>query len=164
MSEEPSQADILAALSAQTFRSRAPPSTTTWSEFRGQGEGEAGPSTNVTRIYCFRETCGSLILLQNVAESTSTPSPIFPVESNSPYPPPSTPTHLWHVKGAPMAFENIGFSRNSSAGVPDDAPGGKDGRAVKWLICAECDAGPIGWSYDGGKEAWLAADRVRYGT
>jgi hypothetical protein len=61
-----------------------------------------------------------------------------------------------------MAFENIGFSRPSDAKliVPDDEP--KRGR-VKFLICAECDLGPVGWSYEGGTEAWVAVERVKYG-
>jgi hypothetical protein len=33
---------------------------------------------------------------------------------------------------------------------------------VKWLICAECDLGPVGWSFEGGKESWVAVERVRY--
>jgi hypothetical protein len=33
---------------------------------------------------------------------------------------------------------------------------------VKWLICAECDLGPVGWSFEGGKESWVAMERVRY--
>lgn len=64
-----------------------------------------------------------------------------------------------------MCFENIGFSKESDMALPPGAPGadGARGKKVKWLICAECDLGPIGWSYEGGSEAWLGADRVRYG-
>jgi hypothetical protein len=36
------------------------------------------------------------------------------------------------------------------------------GSRIKWLICADCDLGPLGWSYEGGSEAWIAADRLRY--
>ena len=39
---------------------------------------------------------------------------------------------------------------------------GKD-KKVKWLICAECDLGPVGWGFEGGKEAWVGVERVRYG-
>ena len=34
---------------------------------------------------------------------------------------------------------------------------------MKWLICAECDLGPLGWGFEGGKEAWVGVERVRYG-
>lgn len=68
----------------------------------------------------------------------------------------------------PYAFDNVGFSRpdvNSNLTLPADLPGndGSGDKKIKWLICAECDLGPIGWSYEGGKEAWVALDRVRYG-
>ena len=36
------------------------------------------------------------------------------------------------------------------------------GVKVKWLICADCDLGPIGWGYEGGKEAYLDMRRCRY--
>jgi hypothetical protein len=52
--------------------------------------------------------------------------------------------------------------------LPADLPGndGEKGKEkkVKWLICAECDLGPVGWGFEGGKEAWVALDRVRYGA
>ena len=63
-----------------------------------------------------------------------------------------------------MAFENIGYSRPSETmSLPAGAPGMDSGKQVKWLICAECDLGPVGWSFQGGQESWLSADRVRYG-
>lgn len=65
-----------------------------------------------------------------------------------------------------MAFENVGYSRPASMTLPPNAPGVKDasGRKVKWLICSECDLGPIGWSFEGSQDSWLSAERVRYGT
>jgi hypothetical protein len=40
---------------------------------------------------------------------------------------------------------------------------GGDGKGkVKWLICAECDLGPLGWGFEGGQEAWVDMRRVRY--
>ncbi|OCF41023.1 hypothetical protein I317_05134 [Kwoniella heveanensis CBS 569] len=92
----------------------------------------------------------------------------------------------WHVPQSPFSFDNIGFSKpdlNNPDPLPSfvprpgqkqyqvpvqegpmTAPGaGSGGAKVKWLICAECDLGPIGWSWEGGNEAWLVADRVTYG-
>jgi hypothetical protein len=62
-----------------------------------------------------------------------------------------------------MAFENIGFSRptDMKLGAGEDGDEGK--KKVKFLICAECDVGPIGWGFEGGDEAWVAVERVRYG-
>jgi hypothetical protein len=48
-----------------------------------------------------------------------------------------------------MAFENVGFSR---AG-----PGG-----VKYLVCAECELGPLGWADQARGEFWVAVERVGY--
>jgi hypothetical protein len=66
-------------------------------------------------------------------------------------------TLYWHVDGSPFAFENIGFSR-AIEGVNK----GKE-KSIKWLVCAECDLGPLGWCYEGGSEAWLSVGRVKYG-
>lgn len=54
-----------------------------------------------------------------------------------------------------MAFENIGFSRAVSSSTPA-AP------RMKFLACAECDLGALGWSQEGGSEFWLAVSRVGY--
>ncbi len=96
----------------------------------------------------------------------------IPTEEKSPLPPSpslpnqsaSTQTAYWHIPGSPMSFENIGFSRPSPMTLPPTGPGveGAKGK-VKFLICAECDLGPVGWSFEGGDEAWLAVERVRYG-
>jgi len=74
------------------------------------------------------------------------------------------PTAYWHIRGSPLAFENIGFSKASDITLPEHAPG-NSGRAgkVKFLLCAECDLGPVGWSFEGGSEAWLVVEQVRYG-
>lgn len=60
-----------------------------------------------------------------------------------------------------MGFENIGFSRNLTGDhvLPAGLPSG----ALKYLICADCDLGPLGWTTDGNSEAWLGVERVGYG-
>ena len=35
-------------------------------------------------------------------------------------------------------------------------------KQIKFLICADCDVGPLGWCEEGGKEFWLACSRVKY--
>lgn len=75
---QPSQADVFAALSAQgSFRKPAKPSAP-FSAFSDPStelitsagaSAEAGSSrVNATRVYCPREGCGSLILLENAAK------------------------------------------------------------------------------------------------
>ncbi|KAF8844612.1 hypothetical protein BDN67DRAFT_664280 [Paxillus ammoniavirescens] len=51
-----------------------------------------------------------------------------------------------------MTFENIGFSRPvASMGDSSALP-----KLFTFLICADCDVGPLGWSEEDGKEFWLA--------
>lgn len=75
---QPSQSDVLAALSSQSsFGKSSPPSTSPYSAFAdpstelltSASASESGPSrVNATRVYCFREECGSLILLEGAGE------------------------------------------------------------------------------------------------
>lgn len=61
-----------------------------------------------------------------------------------------------------MAFDNIGYSRAAPEPLHADTPGHDAGKPHKFLICAECDLGPLGWAYDGSQDSYLAADRLRY--
>ena len=47
-----------------------------------------------------------------------------------------------------MNFENIGFSK------PADG--------LKYLLCADCDLGPLGFQDVGSNTFYIAANRVRY--
>ena len=77
---EPSQADIMAAMQAGSFRSKPPSNTTLYSDISDTSsltqEAEGSKSkTNARKIYCFREGCGSVILQKAAAtyiESSST--------------------------------------------------------------------------------------------
>jgi hypothetical protein len=85
------------------------------------------------------------------------PFPPDAVFDQAEYPDLSKPTPYWHVRGVPLCFENIGFTKTT------DAEGQRKEGKIKWLICAECDLGPVGWCYEGGKDAWLGVSRVKYG-
>ena len=62
-----------------------------------------------------------------------------------------TPTDFWLVKDM-FDFDNVGFSNTVN------------GRE-KYLICADCEVGPIGWHDTTNKtEYFVAADRVQYAT
>lgn len=45
-------------------------------------------------------------------------------------------------------FENVGFSK----------PVGN----VKYLVCADCEMGPIGWHYTDSKLCYVADQRVKH--
>ncbi|KAG8711207.1 hypothetical protein FRC11_003406, partial [Ceratobasidium sp. 423] len=149
---QPSQAAVLAALQAQSTRPKA--AQQAYTSF-------GNPSTDLTyedqsvrynifKLTCPRPQCGSLILSRGVgiwtpAEHTTTHPEIF-ASSQSEFPVslPGGPTGWWLVKPSPMQFENIGFSR---------AVGGDGG--IKYLSCAECDLGPLGWCVERGPtEFW----------
>lgn len=57
-------------------------------------------------------------------------------------------TDFWQVSGM-FTFENVGFS-NAVEGI-------------KYLICADCEQGPIGWCLDSDRETlYVSHDRVNY--
>lgn len=118
---------------------------------------------NSRKIFCPRQGCGSCILNVKVAKLVEGDGSLLPQDPDAPFPPdpvPSNPAkkediYYWHVEGSPFAFDNIGFTRSATA-VKENGP------KIKWLICAECDLGPLGYSYEGGKEAWVGVGRVKY--
>ncbi|ORX35084.1 Mss4-like protein [Kockovaella imperatae] len=170
---QPSQADIFAALQAQSSSSRKRPPTQLISDLPEGEDAKAsltnGQGTNVTKIHCFRQGCGCVILAPGVGQWISADSNLIPSEDGSPFPgsnaSPDNQSAYWHITGSPMSFDNIGFSKPSELkSLSLNAPGNASGKKVKWLSCADCDLGPVGWSFEGGTEAWLAVERVRYGV
>ncbi|KAI0946491.1 hypothetical protein AcW1_009941 [Taiwanofungus camphoratus] len=123
---------------------------------RGQGA-----VANKVDLLCPRDGCGSVIAKNNVAQLVERASvQLEPAELSSysplaPLPPPPETTEWWLITPNAMAFENIGFTR------PVD-PKVSGSKALKFLICAECDLGPLGWCEEGGSEFWLACSRVGY--
>ena len=62
-----------------------------------------------------------------------------------------TLTQFWLVEDM-FHFENVGFSKTVD-------------QTLKYLICADCEIGPIGWhSLSNTKEYFIATERVNYGT
>ncbi|CAE6427849.1 unnamed protein product [Rhizoctonia solani] len=158
--KQPSQATILAALQAQSARPK--PAQQAYTSF-------VHPSTDLTfddqsvryntfKLTCPRPQCGSLILSRGVGtwvppdDTTTTHPEIFTSpQSEFPIALPDGPTGWWLVKPSPMQFENIGFSRAVGE--------------IKYLSCAECDLGPLGWCVERGPtEFWVNAARVGYRT
>ncbi|KAG6866147.1 hypothetical protein C0991_008100 [Blastosporella zonata] len=133
-------------------------------ELRVEDPDKEGAWVNSADLLCPRPECGSFVLMKGKAEwkvrasvdmepqhMSTTPSPHLPK-----LPAPPETTDWWLVGPTPMEFENIGFSRAVQGLV------GENGRPLKLLACAECDLGPIGWAEDGGKEFWVACERVGY--
>ncbi|KAL1944064.1 hypothetical protein VTO73DRAFT_3882 [Trametes versicolor] len=125
------------------------------------GDSAGGVPENTYDLLCPRSGCGSVILKSGVASwveresvQLDLPGQNLP-ECLGVLPVPPATAQWWLVKPNPMAFENIGFSR----AVQTTGPGG--GR-LKFLACAECDLGPLGWCEEGGSEFWLACNRVGY--
>jgi hypothetical protein len=73
------------------------------------------------------------------------------VRPDFPPPPPSSPSDTqsyWAVPSA-LTFENIGFSRNVGT--------------IKYLTCADCDCGPLGWHDTEGADLATEVDRETRG-
>ncbi|KAF8551629.1 Mss4-like protein [Imleria badia] len=86
-------------------------------------------------------------------------SPDHPVDPVlDPLPTPPATVQWWLVTPSPMEFENVGFSRP----VVRTGDNTASSKPIKFLICADCDVGPLGWCEEGGKEFWLACSRVKY--
>jgi ribosomal protein S18 acetylase RimI-like enzyme len=119
---------------------------------------EKGDQSNRYDLLCINERCGSIILRRGVAVLQEREGvQMEPADSCHPdlpaLPPPPSKTPWWLVTPSPMSFENVGFSKP----VHSDKP-------LKFLACAECDLGPVGWCEPGGTEFWVACQRVRYRT
>jgi hypothetical protein len=86
--------------------------------------------------------------------------PALPTLTEKPSSEKSPPAGYWSIPTR-LSFENIGFSKT--------APGS----TIKYLVCADCEFGPLGYTDTAGKdlgrdlegskgEFLVAVDRVRY--
>ncbi|KAK0047912.1 guanine nucleotide exchange factor MSS4 [Biomphalaria pfeifferi] len=104
---------------------------------------------NKTKIYCQR--CPSLVL--SPRQATLVQKEFFlpnmyqknectPIEG-------VTLVDFWHVSDM-LTFDNVGFSKTVDN--------------IKYLMCADCEVGPIGWhSVHDKKSYYVAVDRVKHG-
>ncbi|KAG9311361.1 Mss4-like protein [Chiua virens] len=120
-------------------------------------QSEDGVLTNKHSLFCPRG-CRSVILKHGVGQlversAIQMDSPDHPVDPVlAPLPAPPATVLWWLVTPSLMEFENVGFSR----------PVVRASKPIKFLICADCDVGPLGWCEEDGKEFWLACARVKY--
>ncbi|KAI8577690.1 hypothetical protein K450DRAFT_250408 [Umbelopsis ramanniana AG] len=106
---------------------------------------DATNNTNLYDILCPRDNCRCLVLRKGAATLVKR-DPIKPLDESDV---PSTNEHFWHV-GDMMDFDNVGFSKT----VGD----------TKFLSCADCDVGPLGYHNIAHqpKEYLISIDCARY--
>ncbi|ORZ32622.1 Mss4-like protein [Catenaria anguillulae PL171] len=119
-----------------------------------------GDGLNTYRIYCPNPLCKCLILREKHGRHVRQPAkfdmPSMPQTQAQSVPAPSVQADqgeadFFEIKDM-MSFENIGFSKTVH-------------QSVKFLSCADCDLGPLGYQEvgpDAYKGCFLHMDRVRY--
>ncbi|KAL9553544.1 hypothetical protein MBANPS3_003246 [Mucor bainieri] len=106
---------------------------------------------NVADILCPKENCNCVILRKNAAtlverDGSKLALPESSLPANSLLE--DNDTHFWHV-GNMMDFENVGFS--TTVGT------------TKYLSCADCDLGPIGYHDTTDKKEFVVSiKRAKY--
>lgn len=109
---------------------------------------------NAAEIVCIN--CGTTIFKKGVAFPCGVPSeneiclPEIPGTIST-----SIASYYWCVIQM-MNFENIGFTKSAAVNTETPSP------AIRYLICATCDMGPLGYEVPGGSKFCIAADRVAY--
>ncbi|GAA5918327.1 hypothetical protein JCM5296_005605 [Sporobolomyces johnsonii] len=112
---------------------------------------------NTADLYCPRAECRCLLLRRGTGKWVrghesdfalpALPHKIADSPSSSS---PSSSQGYWSVP-SPLSFENIGFSRNTS--LPSTSvPSSSSPATIKYLTCADCDHGPLGWHDTEGKD------------
>ncbi|XP_076358310.1 RAB interacting factor STRAT [Tachypleus tridentatus] len=107
---------------------------------------EALTSKNESTFTC--QKCPSIILKPGLASTTNIEQflPFMYQETSSSAPDGETVKQFWCVDDI-YSFENVGFS--STVGK------------IKYLTCADCEIGPIGWHDLLSKKSYIAPNRVK---
>jgi len=148
-----------------------------------QSDGKTN-SKNIRCIHCncllLRNKIARLVLIGN--DSTNPPEEV--VESRKAFTLPTMNasrdaaseqvediTRWWQIDDI-YAFENMGFSKDvlnaSSEGSgggdeqSDDSAAMHQRPQLKYLVCADCERGPLGVHFSKSKKSFLAVDRVNY--
>lgn len=185
------EADKVASTSDKEGDVRSPGRLLGWFEGGIDQVVDSATGTNRVNLYCPRAECRCLLLragagkyvqgtskdlevrrrrfLHALGRSTreltfitgAAQLPDLPRPISAPAPPtPSSKRGYWSVS-SPLAFENIGFSRNalppsssssSAAPGPVSSQGQQAGANIKYLTCADCDHGPLGWHDTEGRD------------
>ncbi|KAM0752255.1 acyl-CoA N-acyltransferase [Meredithblackwellia eburnea MCA 4105] len=105
---------------------------------------------NSKELFCLREECRCLLLPPLPVPISSLPSS----DSAVPTLPPSP--GYWSLP-SPLSFENIGFTKTTSLSSPFSV-------GIKFLTCADCDTGPLGWHDPQGVDLGMEVERENEGT
>ncbi|GAA5969239.1 hypothetical protein JCM21900_005014 [Sporobolomyces salmonicolor] len=115
---------------------------------------------NAADLYCPRAECRCLLLRRGTGKwvrghQNDFELPALPQKITSPPSPSSSasasPSQGYWSVPSPLSFENIGFSRNTS--LPStSAPSSPSSATIKYLTCADCDHGPLGWHDTEGRD------------
>ncbi|KAJ3155338.1 hypothetical protein HDU86_004429 [Geranomyces michiganensis] len=110
------------------------------------------PQSNLNAFDIHCPKCRCLVIRRGVATQQDSDQKVElppPAATSAKYP--LVPAFSWMLSNM-MAFENIGFTKA--------VPGGDD---TRYLSCADCDVGPLGYHPPTLPKTFLiAADRVRY--
>ena len=104
------------------------------------------PSLHYTASWCLF-LLGRLQLSHPRAKPTHHANEQFPLEGNG-NDGTSADTECWLVT-SPMAFENVGFTKGVLSNGKDESEKAisslPEGADIRYLACADCDCGPLGW-------------------
>ncbi|GAA5877707.1 hypothetical protein JCM8547_003803 [Rhodosporidiobolus lusitaniae] len=113
---------------------------------------------NAADLYCPRPECRCLLLRKGTGKFVRGVKgefelPALPRAISSPSPAPTLSHGFWSVP-SPLSFENIGFSRSTSFPSHSSSPSNSTTVAgqIKYLTCADCDHGPLGWHDTEGRD------------
>ncbi|CAM0135328.1 hypothetical protein VKS41_000084 [Umbelopsis sp. WA50703] len=106
---------------------------------------DSSNNTNLYDVLCARDQCNCLVLRKGAATLVKR-DPIKPIDDKDV---PSVNEYFWHVSDM-MHFDNVGFSKTVGE--------------TKFLSCADCDIGPIGYHIisDQPKEYLIGVDCASY--
>lgn len=95
--------------------------------------------------------------------------PLLPRRIDAPPRPSAASPHLGYwTLSSPLAFENIGFTRSlppsSSHPPPGQAQPATTTSQIKYLTCADCDFGPLGWHDTEGRDLGVEVQEENEGA
>ncbi|KAK4057497.1 hypothetical protein OIO90_001566 [Microbotryomycetes sp. JL221] len=124
--------------------------------------------TNTQDLYCPRPECRCLLLKAGTAKLVRSHKndfelPELPRPVNT-QPLKQTQSNAYWSVDSPLSFENIGFSRNTTLPINStlQTSSTTSEEMIKYLICADCDLGPLGWHDTQGKDLGFEVEQENH--